>query len=269
MTFPRTLRQKDVRPETESEGAGSRPSAGPIPGPMSLLPSCFFLFFMVLLAVRWFPRPHRIVYVRARTCSQSSYSPPSHFLPFAISFFLLSLQRPVTWLRKEGVLLRCSLRSQTSLRSGHWPPEVMANTQENLFPFIFNKIFRGQGCIIPILQLMELRIKFTLLQNLSSWLWAMELASLLSVSVVDVPPGSITGLRMTQFLFPRLSSSETLDSKMPYHNLFFLPFSVLPNSLFFYKLNIKGSGTEQNKLFFRLLPLQQTFKMCLPLWAPL
>lgn len=111
-------------------------------------------------------------------------------------------------------------------------------------------------------------MKFTLLQNLSSWLWAMEPASLLSVSVADVPPGSITGLRMTQFLFPRLSSSETLDSKMPYHNLFFLPFSVLPNSLFFYKLNIKGSGTEQNKLFFRLLPLQQTFKMYLPLWAP-
>ena len=180
--------------------------------------------------------------------------------------YLLQLSEVKEWKFLDKIIYK---NKQTSLRSGHWPPEVMANTQENLFPFIFNKIFRGQGCIIPILQLMELRIKFTLLQNLSSWLWAMELASLLSVSVVDVPPGSITGLRMTQFLFPRLSSSETLDSKMPYHNLFFLPFSVLPNSLFFYKLNIKGSGTEQNKLFFRLLPLQQTFKMCLPLWAPL
>lgn len=233
MTFPRTLRQKDVRPETESESAGSRPSAGPIPGPMSLLPSCFFLFLMVLLAVRWFPRPHRIVYVcaRARVPSLHTRHPLTFFplLPFAISFLLLSLQRPVTWLRKEGVLLPCFLRSQTSLRSGHWPPEVMANTQENLFPFIFNTILWGQGCIIPILQLMELRMKFTLLQNLSSWLWAKEPASLLSVSVADVPPGSITGLRMTQFLFPRLSSSETLDSKMPYHHLFFLPFSVLPN----------------------------------------
>lgn len=99
MTFPRTLRQQGVRPETESEGAGSRPSARPIPGLVSLLDSCFFLFFMALLAVRSFPRPHHIVHVCARARVPSLHIPhPLTFfplLPFAIPF-LLSLQRPVT-----------------------------------------------------------------------------------------------------------------------------------------------------------------------------
>ena len=99
MTFPRTLRQQGVLPETESEGAGSRPSARPIPGLVSLLHSCFFLFFMALLAVRSFPRPHRIVHVCAPRVPSLHIPRPLTFfplLPFAISFLLLSLQRPVT-----------------------------------------------------------------------------------------------------------------------------------------------------------------------------
>ena len=65
MTFPRTLCQQDVRPETESEGAGSRPSAGPIPGLMSSWAdvSTSFLLFSFLYGF---------------TCCQMISSPTPH-----------------------------------------------------------------------------------------------------------------------------------------------------------------------------------------------
>lgn len=108
MTFPRTLCQQDVRPETESEGSGSRPSAGPIPGPMSSWAdvSTSFLLFSFLYGFTCCqmissPTPHcTCVCARGRARVPSLLTPhPLNFfplLPFAISFLLLSLQRPVT-----------------------------------------------------------------------------------------------------------------------------------------------------------------------------
>ena len=84
MTFPRTFSQEDVQPETDPRAQTPDPvlfplqQRGIIPEPMSLFHSCFFFsLWFYLLSGDFLPHTALSVCV----CSQSPYSPPSHFLP--------------------------------------------------------------------------------------------------------------------------------------------------------------------------------------------